>query len=170
MVKSFLETAKKVQKANQFEIANSVFTDQLISNQSFQTFQLISLKFCNCEFKNIDFSGSWFIECEFKNCNFENITSYKCNYWNCKFENVRILNSNLTRSEFDSTSFQNSQFFQNNFRASDFSDCKFKETTSIQSNLELIMVSDVQFWQYGKWVQINDSLNFQNMLIDMSNN
>lgn len=126
-----------------------------------------SIKFLNCEFKNVDFTDSCFVDCLFENCIFKNITFRKCQYWNRILKNTKISNSDLTRAEFDLSFFENFRFLKNNVSVVDFSECKFKRTTFSHSNLDLILVFDVQFWKSKEWIDVRNSFHFENILKDM---
>lgn len=164
----FLKTITNLKKSRDLKIIKQNFANQIISDQYLQCFELGCIKFLNCEFQNVDFTGSSFVDCHFENCIFKNITFRKCQYWNCTLKNIKISNSDLTRTEFDLSFFENSQFFKSNLSAADFSKCQFKETTFYHSNLDLILVFDVQFWKLKEWIDIRNSSHFEIIVKEMN--
>lgn len=127
MKDTFLKTITNIKKSGDLEIVRQNLSNQIISNLDLQCFLLVSVRFLNCEFKNV--------------------TVRKSQYWDCTLKNTQIHNSNWTRAEFYDSSFPNYKFLGINLRASDFSECKFKETNFYKSNLDLILVEDVKVWE-----------------------
>lgn len=166
MTNFFSQTILNIQKSGDLKVKSQTFSNEVVFNQSIQCGQFTSIKFLNFEFKNIDFTGTDFIDCLFENCIFENVTFSKCQYWNCIIKNTKFSNSILKRAEFRWSFFENSRFFRSDLEATDFSNCKFKEVTSWSSNLDFILVFDIQFWNSKEWINVENSEQFKNLLND----
>ena len=166
MKNTFSKTITNLQESENLKLTGQTFSNQIVLDQSIQCGQFTSIQFLNSDFKNIDFTGSDFVDCLFDNCTFENVRFSKCQYWNSKIKKTTFSNSDLTRSEFTFSFLENSRFFRSDLQATDFSECKFKEVTSWNSNLDFILVFDIEFWNSKKWINVENSDQFKNLLKD----
>lgn len=164
MKNDFSKIIANIRESGNLKVTKQNFSNQVVLDQYIQCGQFTSIKFLNSDFKNVDFSGSDFVDCLFENCTFENVTFSKCQFWSCRIKNILFSNSTLTKSEFTLSFLENSQFFRSDLQATDFSECKFKEVTSWSSNLDFILVFDIQFWNSKKWINIESSNQFKDLL------
>ena len=166
MKNDFSKTIANLRESGNLKAISQTFSNQIVFDQSIQCGLFTSIKFLDSDFKNVDFTGSDFVDCLFENCTFENVTFSKCQYWNCTIKKTTFSNSALTRSEFTLSFLENSRFFRSDLQATDFSECKFKEVNSWSSNLDFILVFDIQFWDSKKWINVENPDQFKNLLKD----
>lgn len=100
MKDTFLKTIINIKKSGDLKIVGWDFSNQIIQNLHLQCFPVLTVKFLNCEFQNVDFTGSSFVDCFFENCTFKNVMFRKCKYWNYTLKSTQIYNSNLTKVDF----------------------------------------------------------------------
>ena len=182
-LKNIISTLKK---GGDFKITYQNFSNEIIFQKNLSGTILIlgEVKLSNCDFKEVDFTGSHFIDCNFENCKFHNTILHKCEFWNCTFKNCEILGCMLTKADLDNNVFTNCQFKKVDFGWSHFMDCEFLETRLDDINFEATVISDLKtknatvlnlhfnerfpmsFWKLKECSKVKDSLSFEKFLRD----
>ena len=73
------------------------------------------------------------------------------NYLETNFLKGQVKESNLTKAKVNSSTFKNGEFLNSNLE-----------------KLELILALDIRVWSSKKYIDIKESINFANILKDMS--
>src|SRR6056300_1229852 len=145
-------------------IQNQYFLNENSLIQYIEWDALARISFVDCNFEKVHLLGKVFGSCSFQNCTFNYLKARKGKFSSCHFEDCKITNSDMTRAEFYNTHFKNCEFLGVDLAASDFDSCKLETTRFFKSNLNLILVENVQIWESKKWVEIEDSSSFQKYL------
>ena len=149
-------------------IGKQTFSNEILFDQDLSCAILSKIHFLNCEFEEVDFTGSYFGTCIFENCTFQNTIFYKCEFWKCTFQNCQILECNLTKSDFNTSIFTNCKFQEVNFISSALKYCEFTEPKfeNIDLDIEYMIVVDLKIWKSNELIEIKDFSSFEKLLKD----
>ena len=147
-------------------IGDKTYSNETISDQYLQGSMLGTIKFYNINFNQVDFSVSAFINCCFKDCIFNEVTFQKCEFWNPTFENCKINKSDWTKATFHKSIFRDCLFIDSDLTTSTVSESEFISTKFQNTNLKQITAWSVKIWKSDQYVEINDPLEFENLLIN----
>jgi uncharacterized protein YjbI with pentapeptide repeats len=126
-------------------IGQQNFSNEILFDQDLSSDILGRINFLNCEFEEVDFTGSYFRTCSFENFIFKNTIFSKCDFWNCTFQNRQILECNLTKSDFNTSIFTN---------------CKFQEVNFITSALPIGTFFDKKNFEFISVINLNRFLDW----------
>jgi uncharacterized protein YjbI with pentapeptide repeats len=146
----------KLDHESRLIIQNQHFSNENSLAQYVEWDALARISFVNCNFEKVHLLGKVFGSCSFQNCTFNHFNARKAKFSSCHFEGCKITNSDMTRAEFYDTHFKNCQFLGVDLAASDFDSCKLETTRFFKSNLDFILVEDVQVWKSKGWSEVND--------------
>lgn len=177
---------RRFEDDNGLQILDQTFSNELIYDRKLHSTTLSSANFSNCDFKDLDFTGSYFMACDFKNCTFVNTIFHKCEFWDCTFQNCQITICDLTKVDIYTNVFQNCRFNKIDLSWSYLDNCEFPETKLFDINFTGTVIDNlktknttflnlkfcesfpVKFWKSGKLTKIKNESNFEKILKDMN--